>query len=69
LLIATGAAQTLATLITVYGLFMAPIGWGWAGFVWGYAFIWFLITDRVKLIANKILSQRHSGLYPREARV
>ena len=67
LLIATGTAQTLATLITVYGLFVAPIGWGWAGFVWGYAIIWFLITDRVKLIANKILSREHSGLFPNEA--
>ena len=29
--------QTVATLIAVYGLFMTPLGWGWAGFVWGYA--------------------------------
>jgi H+-transporting ATPase len=68
LLIATGAAQVLATFITVYGLFVTPIGWGWAGFVWGYAIVWFLITDRVKLIANKILGREHSGLFPREAR-
>jgi H+-transporting ATPase len=68
LLIATGAAQVLATLITVYGLAVTPIGWGWAGFVWGYAIVWFLITDRVKLIANKILSRQHSGLFPREVR-
>jgi H+-transporting ATPase len=68
LLVATGAAQVLATLITVYGLAVKPIGWGWAGFVWGYAIVWFLITDRVKLIANKILSRQHSGLFPREAR-
>jgi H+-transporting ATPase len=68
LLIATGAAQVLATLITVYGLFVTPIGWGWAGFVWGYAVVWFLITDRVKLIANKVLGPGHSGLYPREAK-
>ena len=34
--------QTLATLIAVYGLFMAPIGWSWALFVWGYALAWFL---------------------------
>jgi H+-transporting ATPase len=68
LLIATGAAQVLATLITVYGIFVTPIGWGWAGFVWGYAIVWFLITDRVKLLANKILGQRHSGLFPSEAK-
>jgi H+-transporting ATPase len=25
--------QTIATLIAVYGLFMTPLGWKWAGFV------------------------------------
>ena len=34
--------QTLATLIAVYGLFMTPLGWKWAGFVWGYALVWVL---------------------------
>jgi len=46
--------QTVATLIAVYGLFMTPLGWGWAGFVWGYALVWFLINDRLKLLAYKI---------------
>jgi H+-transporting ATPase len=64
LLIATGAAQIIATLITVYGLAVTPIGWGWAGFVWGYAIIWFLITDRVKLMGYKLLGKEHSGLFP-----
>ena len=36
--------QTVATLIAVYGLFMTPLGWGWAVFVWGYALAWFLVT-------------------------
>ena len=49
LLLAVFGTQTLATLISVYGLFMAPLGWGWAGFVWGYAIAWALVTDRVKL--------------------
>jgi len=47
--------QILATFIAVYGLFMTPLGWGWALFVWGYALIWFLISDRVKLLAYRIL--------------
>ena len=47
--------QTIATLIAVYGLFMTPLGWGWAAFVWGYAIAWFLLTDRVKLLAYRIL--------------
>ncbi len=46
--------QLLATLIAVYGLFMTPIGWGWAMFVWGYALAWFLVNDRVKLLAYRV---------------
>ena len=46
--------QTIATLIAVYGLFMTPLGWGWAAFVWGYAIAWALVNDRVKLIAYRI---------------
>jgi H+-transporting ATPase len=52
--IAVLGTQTLATLIAVYGLFMTPLGWGWAAFVWGYALAWFLINDRVKLLAYRI---------------
>ncbi|HZK98009.1 MAG TPA: plasma-membrane proton-efflux P-type ATPase [Prolixibacteraceae bacterium] len=52
--IAVLGTQTVATLIAVYGIFMTPLGWGWAGFVWGYALIWFLVNDRIKLLAYKI---------------
>jgi H+-transporting ATPase len=45
--------QVIATLIAVYGLFMTPLGWGWALFVWGYALVWFLLNDRVKLLAYR----------------
>jgi H+-transporting ATPase len=54
--------QTLATLIAVYGIFMAPIGWRWALFVWGYALAWFLVNDRVKLGAYKIFDLQGGGL-------
>jgi len=48
--------QMLATLMAVYGVFiMTPIGWGWALLVWGYALVWALATDRVKLLAYRIL--------------
>jgi H+-transporting ATPase len=46
--------QAVATLIAVYGVFMTPLGWGWTGFVWGYALAWFLVNDRVKLLAYRI---------------
>jgi len=52
--IAVLGTQTVATLIAVYGLFMTPLGWGWAAFVWGYALAWFLVTDPVKLLAYRI---------------
>ncbi len=54
LLLAVLGTQTIATLIAVYGLFMTPLGWGWAAFVWGYAIIWALASDRVKLLAYRI---------------
>ena len=50
--------QIIATLIAVYGLFMTPLGWKWAGFVWAYALIFFLINDRIKLITYKILDRK-----------
>jgi H+-transporting ATPase len=62
LLGAIAVTQLLATLITVFGVFMTPIGWNWALFVWGYALIWFLINDRVKLAAYRILDQSDSIL-------
>ncbi len=46
--------QIVATLIAVYGLFMTPLGWSWALFVWGYALLWFLANDRLKLLAYRI---------------
>jgi H+-transporting ATPase len=54
LLIAVFGTQIVATLIAVYGLFMTPLGWGWAGFVWGYALLWFLVNDRIKLLVYRI---------------
>ena len=54
--------QAVATLITVYGLFMAPIGWGWAALVWGYALAWFLVNDRIKLMAYRIFDHSQPGL-------
>ena len=53
--VAVLGTQAIATLIAVYGLFMHPLGWRWAGFVWGYAIVWALASDRIKLLAYKIL--------------
>jgi H+-transporting ATPase len=55
LLLAVLGTQTVATLIAVYGLFMTPLGWSWALFVWGYAVAWFLVNDPIKLLAYRVL--------------
>ncbi len=60
--IAVLGTQTIATLIAVYGIFMAPLGWKWAGFVWAYALAWFLINDRVKLLAYRIFDPSKPSL-------
>lgn len=52
--IAVFGTQILATFIAVYGFLMPPLGWKWAGFVWGYALIWALLSDRLKLLAYRI---------------
>jgi H+-transporting ATPase len=62
--IAVLGTQIIATLIAVFGFFMTPLGWGWAGFVWGYALIWFLLNDRVKLLAYKIFDPIKSKTQP-----
>jgi hypothetical protein len=59
--------QVAATLIAVYGLFMTPLGWGWAGFVWGYALLWFLVNDRVKLLAYRVFDPTAVPLLVKES--
>ncbi len=57
LLIAVVGTQIIATLIAVYGLFMTPLGWTWALFVWGYALISALLSDPLKLLAYWLLDR------------
>ena len=60
--IAVLGTQIVATLIAVYGLFMTPLGWNWALFVWAYALAWFLVNDRVKLLAYRIIDPTKAPL-------
>ena len=60
--VAVLGTQIVATLIAVYGLFMTPLGWRWAGFVWAYALAWFLVNDRVKLLAYRIFDPTKAPL-------
>ena len=56
----------MATLIAVYGLFMMPLGWGWALFVWGYALVWFIVSDRLKLLAYRVFDPTAAPLLVRK---
>lgn len=52
------ATQTVATLITVYGFIITPIGWPLAVFVWVYALVWaFVITDPIKVYAYRLIDR------------
>lgn len=64
--VAVLGTQTVATLIAVYGLFMTPLGWGWALVVWGYALAWALVNDRVKLLAYRVLDPTAAPLLGRK---
>jgi H+-transporting ATPase len=55
LLLAVLGTQALATFIAVFGIFMTPLGWRYAALVWGYALVWFVVTDRVKLLGYRVL--------------
>jgi H+-transporting ATPase len=57
----------VATLIATFGLFMTPIGWKLALLVWGYALAWFLVTDWVKLAAERIFDRGQPGLLSKSA--
>jgi len=62
LLVAVFGTQIAATLIAVYGVFMAPIGWVWALLVWSYSLAELFVSDRAKLLAYRIFEQDHPGL-------
>ena len=64
--VAVLGTQIVATLIAVYGVFMTPLGWGWALFVWGYALLWFLVNDRVKLLAYRVFDPTEAPLLERK---
>jgi H+-transporting ATPase len=56
--------QLVATLISVYGIFMPPIGWKWAGLVWVYALAWMIVNDGVKLLAYRVFDPNAEPLLP-----
>jgi H+-transporting ATPase len=60
LFVATFSTRILGTLIAVYGLFVAPIGWTYALWMWVYALSWFVFNDVVKMWTYRVLKQRQA---------
>ncbi len=58
LLIAVVGTQVLATLIAVSGLLMHPLSWKLAVLAWGYAIVWILALDQIKLWTYAWLERR-----------
>jgi H+-transporting ATPase len=54
--------KLLATLAAVYGVLMAPVSWKYALLIWGYAFAWFFVNDRIKLAAYRIFGRAKASL-------
>jgi H+-transporting ATPase len=66
LLLAIVGTQTFATLMAVYGFgIMTPLGWGWAAFVWGYALVWALVTDPIKVLAYHLIDPLSAPAKPK----
>ena len=56
LFLATELTQIVGTFVAVYGVFMKPLGWTLALFVWAYALAFFVINDSVKVWAARGLN-------------
>ena len=52
---ATFLTRVLGTLIAVYGIFITPIGWEYAMWMWLYALSWFVFNDIVKVATYRLL--------------
>jgi H+-transporting ATPase len=50
--------KILATLVAVYGWYVAPIGWKLSIIVWGYALAAFLLTDFIKIWFYRLLDHK-----------
>ena len=59
--------------LALLGIFVPSLGWHWVLFVWVYALAWFLVTDRVKLLAYRmfdpVMPERRSAAGPPSAPV
>jgi len=49
-------SKIVLSLFCAFGWFMAPIGW-WVVAIWGWASLQMLVTDRMKLLAYKMIEE------------
>jgi H+-transporting ATPase len=59
--------QTIATLITVYGILLPKMGWRNAGYVWVYALLGLFIIDFVKVRYYRYMDRRRGRVAPAAA--
>ncbi|MFO8010751.1 MAG: plasma-membrane proton-efflux P-type ATPase [Dehalococcoidia bacterium] len=53
LFLALEGTQVAGTLVAVYGLIIEPVGWGYAAAIWGYAILWMLVLNSVKVLVYR----------------
>ncbi len=53
-LIAIFGTQIIGGIMAIFGILIPPLGLGWALVVWTYAFAWFLVNDRVKILTYRL---------------
>ncbi len=58
LLIACESTQVVATIFAALGIFMNPIGWALAGFIWFFAFLVFIGNNFLKVGVIRWLNRR-----------
>lgn len=60
LLMAVLGAEAIATVLALFGILMPSLGWHWVVVVWIYALAWFMVSDRIKLLAYRFLDRKGS---------
>ena len=54
---ATFGTEILGTMIAVYGFMVTPVGWEYALWIWGYALVWFVVNDVIKMSAYRFIQK------------
>ncbi|WP_031432572.1 hypothetical protein [Methylomarinum vadi] len=57
LFLATFGTEVVGTVFAAEGWLMTPIGWTYALMIWGYAMVWLLIDDLVKVTVGRLIRE------------